>query len=110
MIRLILILVLIPLSTSSLKYKTVNKIQTIEKIYTVTLTTYSVNIKETDSTPNITASGFIVDSVNPKKHRILAVSHDLKKKFKYLSLKRTRFTITSRKLNQRMVELNQKEF
>ena len=47
----------------------------------VTLTTYKANEAETDSTPNITASGFKI--TNPKKHRIIAVSRDLKKKYKF---------------------------
>ncbi len=33
----------------------------------VTLTTYKANESETDSTPNITASGFKI--TNPKKHK-----------------------------------------
>ena len=47
----------------------------------VTLTTYRANAAETDSTPNITASGFKI--TNPKKHRIIAVSRDLKKKYRF---------------------------
>jgi 3D (Asp-Asp-Asp) domain-containing protein len=38
---------------------------------------------ETDSSPNITASGFKIDIKNPKKHRIIAVSRDLKRKWKF---------------------------
>ena len=34
---------------------------------TVTLTTYSATLGETDSTPHITASGFKIDTTNPKK-------------------------------------------
>jgi 3D (Asp-Asp-Asp) domain-containing protein len=48
--------------------------------YTVQATVYSTNPRETDSTPNITASGFRLDPSNPKKHRIIAVSRDLKQK------------------------------
>jgi 3D (Asp-Asp-Asp) domain-containing protein len=50
---------------------------------TVTLTTYSASVGETDSTPHITASGFKIDTANPKKHRIIAVSRDLKKKWPF---------------------------
>lgn len=46
----------------------------------VVLTIYKPTSAETDSTPNITASGFKIDTVNPGKHRIVAVSRDLKKK------------------------------
>lgn len=49
----------------------------------VTLTTYKPTRNETDSTPNITASGYKIDTSNPKKHRIIAVSRDLKKKWKF---------------------------
>ena len=45
----------------------------------VTLTTYKAMEGETDSTPNITASGFKI--TNPKKHKIIAVSRDLKRKW-----------------------------
>ena len=47
----------------------------------VTLTTYVPNQKETDSSPHITASGFKIDTSNPKKHRIIAISRDLKRKW-----------------------------
>lgn len=46
----------------------------------VTLTIYKPTSIETDSTPNITASGFKIDTINPGKHKIIAVSRDLKKK------------------------------
>lgn len=49
----------------------------------VTLTTYSPNQGETDSSPNITASGFRIDVKNPKRHKIIAVSRDLKRKWKF---------------------------
>jgi 3D (Asp-Asp-Asp) domain-containing protein len=49
----------------------------------VTLTTYSPSMGETDSTPNITASGFKIDTANPRKHRIIAISRDLKRKWKF---------------------------
>ena len=45
------------------------------------MTTYRAVEEECDSTPNITASGFKI--TNPKKHKIIAVSHDLKKKWKW---------------------------
>lgn len=47
----------------------------------VTLTTYKANESETDSTPLITASGFKI--TNPKRHKIIAVSRDLKRKMKW---------------------------
>ena len=53
------------------------------EVEVVTLTTYSPIEGETDSTPNITASGFKIDLDNPKKHKIIAVSRDLKSKWKF---------------------------
>lgn len=50
---------------------------------TVTLTTYAPTEGETDSTPHLTASGFKIDKHNPKRHRIIAVSRDLKKKWPF---------------------------
>jgi 3D (Asp-Asp-Asp) domain-containing protein len=49
----------------------------------VTLTTYSVEGNQTDSTPLLTASGFKINQNNPKRHRIIAVSRDLKRKYKF---------------------------
>jgi 3D (Asp-Asp-Asp) domain-containing protein len=52
-------------------------------IENITLTTYRPSIKETDANPDVTASGFKIDLKTPEKHKILAVSRDLKKKFKW---------------------------
>lgn len=49
----------------------------------VSLTTYTTDISETDSFPLITASGLRLDSVNPKKNRIIAISRDLQKLFSF---------------------------
>jgi 3D (Asp-Asp-Asp) domain-containing protein len=49
----------------------------------VTMTTYKATETETDSTPNITASGFKIDTKNAKRHKIIAVSRDLKRKLKF---------------------------
>jgi 3D (Asp-Asp-Asp) domain-containing protein len=59
-------------------------IKNVTDIYDyVTVTTYTASINETDSTPLITASGFKLDSLNPAKHKIIAVSRDLKSKWKF---------------------------
>jgi 3D (Asp-Asp-Asp) domain-containing protein len=50
---------------------------------TVTVTTYTTDPKQTDEEPLITASGFKLDSLNPRRHKIIAISRDLKKKFKF---------------------------
>jgi len=74
-------------SSSSPIYQVADAVEMVEneKIFEkiVTLTTYSANIAETDSTPNLTASGFVIDLDNPKKHRILAISRDLKRELKW---------------------------
>jgi len=49
----------------------------------VTITTYSPTVEQTDSTPLITASGFKINEKNPRRHRIVAVSRDLKRKYKF---------------------------
>lgn len=49
----------------------------------VSLTTYTTVLNETDSTPLITASGLKLDSLNPKKHRVIAISRDLKELFSF---------------------------
>ena len=49
----------------------------------VSLSTYKADTAETDSTPLVTASGFKLDSLNPKKHRVIAISRDLKALFAF---------------------------
>jgi 3D (Asp-Asp-Asp) domain-containing protein len=58
-------------------------ISLIEPSEVVTVTTYTPSVGETDSTPLITASGFKINESNPRKHRIIAVSRDLKRKYKF---------------------------
>jgi 3D (Asp-Asp-Asp) domain-containing protein len=86
-IKVILVLLfLIPLSTGMVPSKSEPKVNLVNNVYDkvikqfVTLTTYSPTESETDSTPNITASGFKINLDNPSKHRIIAVSRDLKRK------------------------------
>jgi 3D (Asp-Asp-Asp) domain-containing protein len=81
-ITLSLVLLLLPYEMEKSERMIMEKIKTLESI-SVTLTTYTTSVKETDSTPNITASGFKIDTLNPMKHRIIAVSRDLKKKWKF---------------------------
>ena len=81
-ITLSLVLLLLPYEMEKSERIIMEKIKTLESI-SVTLTTYTTSVKETDSTPNITASGFKIDTINPMKHRIIAVSRDLKKKWKF---------------------------
>jgi 3D (Asp-Asp-Asp) domain-containing protein len=55
----------------------------LESVKVVSLSTYRADTAETDSTPLITASGFKLDSLNPKKHRVIAISRDLKELFSF---------------------------
>lgn len=65
------------------RVRRVAKVLEAAKPEIVTLTTYSPSVGETDSTPTITASGYKIDSINPKKHRIIAISRDLKRKYRF---------------------------
>ena len=49
----------------------------------VTMTTYTVKRGQTDSNPFETASGMILDKKNPAKHRVVAISRDLKSIFSF---------------------------
>ncbi len=83
---ILVVLFFLPLSTG--KFTSVNELKTsiVKDTYKnvlkqfVTLTTYSPTESETDSTPDLTASGFKIDVNNPGKHKIIAVSRDLKRK------------------------------
>jgi 3D (Asp-Asp-Asp) domain-containing protein len=79
-IILSIVLICLPYEMEKEEVRINKMIETI-KPEIVTLTTYKASEGETDSTPNITASGFKI--TNPNKHRIIAVSRDLKKKYKF---------------------------
>ena len=49
----------------------------------VTMTTYTTSRSQTDSNPYETASGFILNKNNPKKHRVIAISRDLRDTFAF---------------------------
>lgn len=84
LITIIILFFLLPshIGISDIGYYVTPK-KEIEPVEVVTLTVYSTNVGETDSTPHLTASGFKIDSNNPGKHRIIAVSRDLKRKWKF---------------------------
>jgi 3D (Asp-Asp-Asp) domain-containing protein len=63
--------------------KDIDKLKEMYGSDIVTVTTYTIDPRQTDDTPTITASGFNVGWKNPKKHRVIAVSRDLKKRFKF---------------------------
>jgi 3D (Asp-Asp-Asp) domain-containing protein len=51
------------------------------KFLIVTATTYTVD--KDDTIQSYTASGFKINEENPKEHRIIAISWDLRKMFKF---------------------------
>jgi 3D (Asp-Asp-Asp) domain-containing protein len=55
----------------------------LKSMKVVSLSTYKADTTETDSSPLVTASGFKLDSLNPKKHRVIAISRDLKELFSF---------------------------
>ena len=90
--RLILILlitaVILPSNVTPpnpFKIETMVKEEVVKEIkkFVVTMTTYTIDPLQTDDTPLETASGFELDEDNPEKHRVIAVSRDIKKKFKF---------------------------
>lgn len=76
------IMLLLPLDLTTTKVE-IEESSNLEELGIVTVTTYKPTSGETDSTPNVTASGFKISKKNPKKHRIIAVSRDLKRKLKF---------------------------
>jgi 3D (Asp-Asp-Asp) domain-containing protein len=76
------VLFIIPLEINMMEREIKMEIKGIEPDI-VTVTTYSPTVAQTDSTPLITASGFKINPNNPKRQRIVAVSRDLKKKYKF---------------------------
>jgi 3D (Asp-Asp-Asp) domain-containing protein len=81
--KMTLLPLLVPLCIGQSKVLKVEPKPKPDNEWRVTLTTYTVDSTQTDSTPLVTASGFKLDSINPSKHRIIAVSRDLKRKFKF---------------------------
>ena len=77
-----LVLTLLPMRISMLEREIEREIKDIEPDI-VTVTTYTPSVEETDSTPLITASGYKINPANPKRQRIIAVSRDLKRKYKF---------------------------
>jgi len=84
-ILIVLILVFIPFECTIHQLERIHEAVKVDEVIPdiVTLTTYSVTEAQTDSTPLVTASGFNINPNNPKRHRIIAVSRDLKRKYKF---------------------------
>jgi 3D (Asp-Asp-Asp) domain-containing protein len=85
-ILIVLVFMFLPYESTIQQLETKPEIEKVDEVIppdVVTLTTYSVSEGETDTTPLITASGFKINPNNPKRHRIIAVSRDLKRKYKF---------------------------
>ena len=84
-ILIVLVFVFIPFECTIHQLERIHEAVKVDEVIPdiVTLTTYSVTEAQTDSTPLITASGFKLNATNPKRHRIIAVSRDLKRKYKF---------------------------
>ena len=81
-VMLSFILFILPIEINMMEREIEMEIKGIEPDI-VSVTTYSPTIEQTDSTPLITASGYKINPANPKRQRIVAVSRDLKKKYKF---------------------------
>ena len=77
------IIVFLPLELKREENRINEYISSVAPSEVVTITTYSPTVEQTDSSPLITASGFKINESNPKRHRIIAVSRDLKRKYKF---------------------------
>ena len=73
-------LIVLPREKNGVVLKYVLDLKPLNK---VSLTTYTTDTAQTDSFPLITASGLHLDSANPKKSRIIAISRDLQKLFSF---------------------------
>ena len=79
-------LVITPIASGSVGVSSSNPSPTpkpAEDSIMVTMTTYTVSRSQTDSNPYETASGFILNKKNPKKHRVIAISRDLRDTFAF---------------------------
>lgn len=84
LLSFIIVFFLIPSYVGNSKVDNVVEIKrNKQKIEIVTLTIYSPNSGQTDASPHLTASGFKIDPRNPGKHKIIAISRDLKRKWKF---------------------------
>jgi len=77
-----LLLFLIPMEVRMIERSTAVKLKK-SQYDIVTVTMYSPSIEECDSTPLITASGYKINPINPRKQKIIAISWDLKNKYKF---------------------------
>ena len=80
-----LLLVALPLVSGSMggSEVVVNNLAEDSISEVVTLTTYHAKVGQTDSSPFVTASGFKINKRNPENDKIIAISRDLKDRFKF---------------------------
>jgi hypothetical protein len=72
-----------PIKTKHKIHHKIHHVVSKNNIDIVTVTTYKVNEFKNDPNGDKTASGMILTTNNPRQHRIIAVSWDLKKKYKF---------------------------
>ena len=84
-ILIVAVFVFLPYECTIQTLETTSEITKVDEVIPdiVTVTTYSITEAQTDSTPLLTASGFKINPLNPKRHRIIAVSRDLKRKYRF---------------------------
>lgn len=63
--------------------KVLKRAEPPESSLEVTLTTYTIEVRQTDADPLTTASGMKLDKRNPRKHKVVAISRDLKAYFNF---------------------------
>lgn len=78
-----IMITIVPMAVGNRIHEDAVKKEEENNVYHVKATMYTIDPAQTDSTPLVTASGYKLHPSNPKKHRIIAVSRDLKKKFKF---------------------------
>jgi 3D (Asp-Asp-Asp) domain-containing protein len=77
-------LIVTPIASGSVGVSSSNPIpKPVEDSIMVTMTTYTTSRSQTDSNPYETASGFILNKKNPKSHKIIAISRDLRDTFEF---------------------------
>lgn len=78
---LLCVIVSLPLIVGREVVKEVNLNVRVKEV--VTVTTYHAVPGQTDSTPFVTASGYRINQRNPEEDKIIAISRDLKDRFKF---------------------------
>ena len=72
-----------PIKIKHKKHHKTHHVVNKNNIDIVTVTTYKVNEFKNDPNGDITASGMKLTEDNPRQHKLIAISRDLKKKYKF---------------------------